>query len=146
MSYDKDQRRRYNLENQDRLRAWRQQYWKKNKDILNQKRREKNRLIPDAEKKRLNKLNKDKIRNHKLKYKYGISIEDERRMLAVQGNACAICKNGDARLVVDHCHATGKIRGMLCERCNHVIGHAKENTQTLENAIRYLKTHAIQAL
>lgn len=42
---------------------------------------------------------------------------------------------------IDHCHATGKIRGVLCSNCNMSIGGFKESISSLEKAIKYLKTH-----
>jgi DNA-directed RNA polymerase subunit RPC12/RpoP len=68
-------------------------------------------------------------------------------MLAVQDNKCAICGKEDdtvlssgayKRLAVDHCHKTGKLRGILCENCNRGIGMFKDNQELLEQAIRYL--------
>lgn len=63
-----------------------------------------------------------------------------------QQGVCAICKqlasgmlNSRARLAVDHCHTTGKIRGLLCGGCNVGLGHFKDNPEYLANAIEYLK-------
>jgi len=62
---------------------------------------------------------------------------------ASQNNQCAICAkplqgvvHGGAH---DHCHATGKMRGVLCLQCNAMLGFAKDNIQTLKNAIKYLE-------
>lgn len=64
-------------------------------------------------------------------------------MLAVQGGVCAICgksnKPATKRLAVDHNHETDRTRGLLCDRCNVGIGHAKENLEVLEEAIAYLE-------
>lgn len=55
------------------------------------------------------------------------------------GGCCEICGRSDVRrLVVDHCHVTGKIRGMLCDRCNQAIGALGDNAESLERALRYL--------
>ena len=51
---------------------------------------------------------------------------------------CAICEQTD-ELAVDHCHETGRVRGMLCNNCNNGIGRFKDNTDYLHNAITYLK-------
>ena len=65
-------------------------------------------------------------------------------ILLMQGGVCAICgseNNGratDQYFVVDHCHATGRVRGLLCHPCNAAIGLLKDNIQSLENAITYL--------
>ena len=51
---------------------------------------------------------------------------------------CKIC-NLKSVLVVDHCHIKGHVRGLLCKHCNSMLGMAKDNIQTLQNAIEYLK-------
>ena len=87
--------------------------------------------------------NKSRVRGRTLKRKYGITLDDFNRMLASQGGHCALCpslpedqKNGT--LVVDHCHSTGKIRGLLCNPCNTAIGLFRESKETLKKAIDYL--------
>ena len=50
---------------------------------------------------------------------------------------CKIC-NETKLLVVDHCHNTGEVRGLICSHCNSVLGYAKDNIKTLQNAIDYL--------
>ncbi len=52
---------------------------------------------------------------------------------------CLICKNPCDQLCIDHDHATGKFRGLICTRCNHGLGHFKDNIDTLLEAIEYLK-------
>lgn len=81
--------------------------------------------------------------------KYGITVEDRDRMLDLQGGLCAICggrPNGNpnkkgARLHVDHCHTTNKIRGLLCYSCNTLLGIAKDSPERLEAAAEYLRKH-----
>lgn len=66
-----------------------------------------------------------KLREWNLRTKYGLSIEDYEKLLASQHGACAICTavpSSKRRLAVDHCHATGKIRGLLCHTCNNLLG------------------------
>lgn len=84
-----------------------------------------------------------RVRGYNLKKCYGMTIEQFEEMLTSQGGVCAICKgdssNGKYRnLHVDHCHDTGKIRGILCNRCNSVLGYVEENIETLFNAANYL--------
>lgn len=74
-----------------------------------------------------------------LKHKYGISEEDHYEMMASQEGRCKICLEDLTDPQVDHCHSSGKVRGLLCRRCNMGLGHFKDNVQTLENAIKYLK-------
>lgn len=83
-----------------------------------------------------------------LKRYYNLSLEEYDKLLEAQNNLCAIClgpQKGNHRwgtslyLTVDHCHKTGKIRGLLCTDCNHALGRFKENISILKNAIRYLE-------
>lgn len=77
-----------------------------------------------------------------LKNKFDISVEQYEKMLKEQNGACVICKQPEAnrrqRLSVDHDHETGKVRGLLCQRCNSIIGMALENIEVLESAIQYI--------
>ena len=81
--------------------------------------------------------NPEKYRSTKLKHLYGITQKDFVVKLAEQDNCCAVCKVTENRLgngkvqnfVVDHCHATGKVRGLLCHDCNKNVG-VVENWQT----------------
>jgi hypothetical protein len=68
-------------------------------------------------------------------------------MLAQQGGQCAICKGppaGRDKFYVDHCHETGAVRGLLCIRCNTLIGSAKENETILVSAIAYIRRHRLK--
>lgn len=84
----------------------------------------------------------------RLAAKYGISMADYERMDAEQGGVCAICKreqmqqtrNGTKPLHVDHCHTTGKVRGLLCKECNTALGHI-EKKDWMDAATKYLKEH-----
>jgi len=98
-----------------------------------------------------NKENKDRRqktwqkRNLKL---LGISQEEYFETFERQGKSCAICKSGvnqhlkQRTFPADHCHKTGKFRGILCHNCNVALGLLKENTEVMEMAIAYLKKHA----
>ena len=86
-----------------------------------------------------------------LTQKYGIKTPERDRLIKSQDFKCASCgshveftkSKGPSKhsAVVDHCHTSGKIRGILCGSCNLVIGNAHESIQNLESAINYLKTH-----
>lgn len=85
---------------------------------------------------------------HGLKHKYGLTPADYARMLEEQGGVCAICggepqTNGKARFNVDHCHATGRVRSLLCFPCNSGIGRFKDDPELLRKAIAYLERHAV---
>lgn len=86
------------------------------------------------------KLKKEKVK-YKLKKKYGITILEYNSMLFKQSGVCAICGNvatGGRRLSVDHDHASGNVRGLLCQNCNAGLGLFKENINSLGAAISYL--------
>ena len=67
-------------------------------------------------------------------------------LVSQYGEQCQICGRCDgddngAKLAVDHCHKTGKIRGLLCNRCNRGIGFLQDDVNLLQQAIEYLRTH-----
>lgn len=108
--------------------------WAKN----NKGRRSKQRKI-------YSKTVKDYHKKYNLK-KYYISLAEFEEMEMIQNGVCAICgkeetyKNqyGNARLSVDHCHSSGKVRGLLCRCCNTGLGGFKDDVESLSNAIIYL--------
>ena len=76
--------------------------------------------------------------------KYGITPEDYDSMLDAQHGCCAICvaevgSKSRKRLYVDHDHSTGKIRGLLCQRCNFGIGFFFDDVSLFKKAIHYLE-------
>lgn len=87
---------------------------------------------------------KEIARRSNLKSKYGISLQDFDNMVKRQGGKCLICDNKPnhkhRKLFVDHCHESGKVRGLLCGQCNAGLGMFHENVTTLTRAIEYLKT------
>lgn len=83
--------------------------------------------------------NPRKRRHYKLKHRYGISLEQYELMYRVQKGKCKICKEKHKNLNVDHCHKNGKIRGLLCGKCNKGLGIFKDSTLLLKKAIMYLK-------
>jgi hypothetical protein len=88
-----------------------------------------------------------KLKNRKLKERYNITREQYDKMLKSQNGLCAIClkpekasaKNGTVwELAVDHCHKTGQVRGLLCNKCNRAIGYLDDNRFLAERATKYL--------
>lgn len=71
--------------------------------------------------------------------KYGLSLARFNEMIESQRNVCAICLTKQEKLVVDHCHLSKKVRGLLCSMCNSGIGFFKDNPVILQSAINYLK-------
>ena len=75
--------------------------------------------------------------------KYGLTLGDYERMLFEQDERCAICESPECdsnnSMAVDHDHQTGKVRGILCRRCNLVLGKMEDDPSLLEAAAAYLK-------
>lgn len=76
--------------------------------------------------------------------RYNLELEDIEAMLVEQNGRCRICQKtitfgGRAGAKVDHCHSTGKVRGILCSICNTALGSFKDNTEALARAIKYLR-------
>ena len=78
--------------------------------------------------------------------RYGLSVDQFSDMILEQNNLCKICKLEMDPPQVDHCHATGKVRGLLCKQCNTSLGLLKENPDTLRSMIGYLNDHFSQNL
>lgn len=87
------------------------------------------------------------MRNYKLKKAYGITIEQYDAMVAAQNGMCPICLGPLAgsvrRAHVDHCHVTGKVRGILCSNCNSGIGKLQESPAIFNRAATYLESHRV---
>ena len=87
-----------------------------------------------------------------LKYTFGITLEEYNKILSEQNYVCAVCKNPEKeihpqskktrKLNVDHCHITGKIRGLLCNSCNRGIGLLKDDPELLLAGVAYLKRNS----
>ena len=89
-------------------------------------------------------------RRAKLRHKYKMELEQFDAMLASQGGRCAICsvvlaEGGRGGPNVDHCHSSGRVRGILCASCNQGLGHFADNAERLRSAIEYLETSARRA-
>ena len=98
--------------------------------------------------KRFNRL----ARNQSLLVRYGITIEEYEKIFEDQGNCCAICKGTSTKSMseertsfsVDHCHETGKVRGILCNQCNRGLGMLGDSLESLKSALTYLEKSNIQ--
>ena len=80
--------------------------------------------------------------SHQLWTKLGMTQELYDTMLNEQQGVCAICgtlPNPDRALCVDHCHTTNKVRGLLCDKCNRILGQWKDDPATFSKAISYLQ-------
>lgn len=86
--------------------------------------------------------NPEEQRRKSRKYLYGVSQEQYESLLQQQSGVCAICKlecKCHPRLSVDHCHASDKIRGLLCHACNLGLGNFKDSPVLLLEALKYLQ-------
>ena len=90
-------------------------------------------------------------RNRQLLKRYGITLAEYEEMFKQQGCKCGICgvtENYSGHIghrkewsfSVDHCHTTGRIRGLLCNDCNRALGLFKDNTKTIQAALLWLDT------
>jgi len=91
--------------------------------------------------------NYNKSKSANIMRKYKLSLDDVKKMSDSQYNKCKICNikyenvskhNG---LYIDHCHKSGKVRGLLCAKCNRLLGVWDDNIEILQSAIDYLKKH-----
>lgn len=69
---------------------------------------------------------------------YGLSSEQYQEMYDAQNGQCPICLGSFPTLVIDHCHTTGEVRGLLCSLCNTGIGGLRDDTDNMRRAIKYL--------
>lgn len=69
--------------------------------------------------------------------RFGLTVDQLRELVRAAEGRCAICRE-EADLMVDHCHETGKVRGMLCHHCNLVLGHARDDVKVLAACVAYL--------
>ena len=119
----KEYNRRWRENNKERLKELRRSWYEKNKDRPDYK---ENNYISG------------------IKKRYGITIGEVTQLLSKQSNKCAICGNTFVirkNTHIDHCHTTGKVRGILCEGCNIGLGVFKDDTSLLQKAINYLVVH-----
>ena len=112
--------------------AYSKKYRSKNAEIIKEKKKLYRKEKPEIE------------RSRHLKKQFGISIQEYNSLFTKQGCKCAICratKVGNTQhkhMHVDHCHKTGKIRGILCSKCNTLLGMARDSIKILKAAIGYL--------
>jgi len=155
--------REYNQKNRDRMlkavkertaqnpearREYAAGYYQLNKETINAKAGkyyEQNRTERLKKNAAYRAKNKDKQRRFSLRWHYNITPEDWDQLFDKQGRKCRLCraeKSGDKRgrgFHTDHCHTTGRVRGILCVKCNLMLGSARDNIAVLEAAIQYLK-------
>lgn len=115
---------KYHWENQDEIRVYKKDYRKKNSE---------------------------KIKNRNLQKNFGITLDEYNLMFDDQNGCCAICNKPETArnkisgavlmLAVDHCHITGRVRGLLCGTCNPALGAFGDSIDQLQDAIDYLRKY-----
>jgi nitrate/TMAO reductase-like tetraheme cytochrome c subunit len=125
-STQQERNRKYYIENREsRLEYHRQYYLMNKKTILADK-----------------KNTKEKTRWRLIKQKYGMTSAEWQQLFDTQKGKCGICHEellAGKKSHTDHDHNTGKVRGILCQPCNHALGLFKDNIVTLQSAINYIK-------
>lgn len=130
---------RWATENKERIKEMRKRHFEEHPEALIRHRQK----AQEARRRRIIE-NPAKHLEHYLKSVFGINLEVYNCMLELQDYSCAICfspseENTHGRLYVDHCHDSGQVRGLLCQKCNSILGYAKDQEEVLLNAIEYLK-------
>lgn len=116
------------------------QYRKTEKAVMQDRKYKKSaqyKLTHNTEKRKRSRRNNHLIKN------FGLSIESYEKLLKMQKGVCAICLqvcSTGKELAVDHCHSTGRIRGLLCTKCNMGIGFLDDDIKLLTSAIKYLSS------
>jgi hypothetical protein len=113
-------------------------YYEKNKVVILEKEKQKHASLTLQQKDKLS----ERRNKRYLKNQYGLTKQDLEQMKQKQEGCCAICEQAFGeewwQAHVDHCHATGKVRGLLCNDCNRGLGGFKDSIFALEKAKQYL--------
>jgi hypothetical protein len=83
-------------------------------------------------------------REYHLRRRYGITGADFEAMVQAQGGTCAVCDGKPEH--VDHDHATGEVRGVLCFNCNQALGNARDDLKVLKGLAAYLRSYRLQTV
>lgn len=141
--------RQYRIDHKDEIKRRTKQHDLDNREQLLKRKRDfsnRNREHESAYTKQYRIDHKDKYdalyMKYRLKKNYGITTEDYNKMFEDQEGCCAICgkhqKDINKKLAVDHDHVTGKVRGLLCHKCNIGMGHFNDDINLLGIVIEYL--------
>lgn len=135
---------RYARSNKDKVNEKIRRWSAKNRDKVSKKAMKWQRANPEKAKENKRawaNTNPEKIKTSHLKRYYGITFAEYQELFKNQNGKCAVCgsDNDGTPLCIDHDHATGKIRGLLCKNCNSGIGFLRDDINTIEKAFNYLK-------
>jgi len=81
-------------------------------------------------------------KKYRIKKDYGLTMEQVDKQRALQDNMCNVCGDkfpDEYKVQIDHCHSTGKVRGLLCINCNWLLGKSKDDPELLRKAANYLE-------
>lgn len=152
---------RKKYDSQPKRKKYLSEYQKANREKINQRKKERaivdleyrnkrNQMSSEWRKKNPEKQIESKKRSI-LKKKYGLTSEQFDDLLKEHQEVCAICKTKNVRpnnkkgICIDHNHKTGKVRGLLCDKCNRGIGLFGDSKELLEKAIKYIKKYETNA-
>ena len=117
----------------EELKEYRRDYWEKNRERLLADQRERGkrnyRAKPDQY--------RERSRRSRIK-SYGLTVTEFDAMALAQGGVCPICTNPMEPPVIDHCHETGRVRGLLCRPCNAAMGLLGDSEAGILRALAYL--------
>lgn len=138
------------MTNTEYMRAWRARNKEKNAEYqkeYNKEYRKKNVEKLNANNKKWREENKEQdalvMLKARLKRKYNLSIDEYKTLIESQNNSCKVCgahakNNLKGKLYIDHCHTTGKVRGLLCMKCNSALGLLNDDKELIQNLLDYL--------
>ena len=133
-----------NAEYREKIRAARRRYRETHKQEMCERRRLRLQNDPDF-RERERARGREWQRRKRYSKVYRLSLVDYDAMRKRQNGTCAICKRSGQALCVDHCHACGKVRGLLCGKCNSVLGFCDDSPAHLLMAAAYLRASCDQA-
>ena len=151
----KEYNKNYQRTHREKIRELNKKYYHNNIEKIRKKHRLykkeyyiKNREKCIAQSREYKRTHKEQIKEydkkHSLRYHYGLSIIEFNNILLAQNNRCAICNEpldlqNSKNVHIDHDHKTGKIRGILCQKCNLAIGLLRDNPEYTKRATEYLE-------
>lgn len=128
----------WNSRNKEKRKEW----YRKNRETQLEKGRE--RYIRNKEQKlqyskQYRKQNKDRARDNQLKRLYGITLQEYNQLLLQQNNCCGLCGIEPIKVpVVDHDHTSLKVRGIICQGCNIIVGFFEARPEAFARITNYL--------
>lgn len=135
----KEYHRQYHIKNKEKI-ALKSKRWKENNK---EKVREADRRSKIKNREKIREGNRKRNRLRSFSKLYNITENDYNKMFVEQNGCCAICNMHQSEfkrvLAIDHCHNTGKVRGLLCIKCNMCLGGVNDNIEILQKMIKYLK-------